>query len=148
IPATGWALCGLALAILPTAARAQNQGTAYSQRFLILQQQNAFQQQQRAVENALQQTATLVLTVQRQVAMPLQTIPTTPLGFPQQQIALLAAEQQTRSLLQTTQGNPSARNAALGQLLTLQNVRQQSLLLQSALQSQNYVLTPIQFGRL
>src|SRR5262249_19295095 len=60
--ATG--LVATALALLPGRAPAQTNG--YSPRLLALQQQNAFQQQQNAVQNAVQQTNILIQTAQQQ----------------------------------------------------------------------------------
>ena len=136
-------LCLMALAALPSVAPAQ--ATAYSQRLLALQQQNAFQQQQSAVQNAVQQTAILVQTAFQQNGLPVQTVMPTPLNFQQQQIALQTAIQQTNALLQVSQQrNPALSRTALGQLNTLQAALQQSIVLQSALVKQSNVLTPAQ----
>ena len=71
-PKTRWtlvsALCVMALAALPRAAPAQ--ATAYSLRLFALQQQNAFQQQQIALQTAIQQTnALLQVSQQRNPAL-------------------------------------------------------------------------------
>jgi hypothetical protein len=141
------ALCVLALAALPSAAPAQ--GTASSQRLFVLQQQNAFQQQQSAVQNAVQQTAILAQAANRQNGVPVQTgIPLT-LNFQQQAFALQVAMQQTRALLQSSQSrNAALHRTALGQLNSLQAVVQQSTALQAAFQRQNHLLTPAQVSRL
>src|SRR5438309_10393193 len=97
----------MVLAVLPS--RAPAQATAYSQRLSALQQQNAFRQQQSAVQNAAQQTAILVQTVNQQNGLPVQSVMPTPTSFLQQQMALQTAMQQTRALLQTSQ----QRNAAI-----------------------------------
>src|SRR5438445_5808588 len=146
-PKTRWtlvsALCVMALAALPRAAPAQ--ATAYSLRLFALQQQNAFQQQQSAVQNAVQQTAVLAQTAQQQNGLPPQTLVVTPISFLQQQVALQTAIQQTRALLQTSQQrNPALSRASLGQLNTLQALLQQSISLQTALLRQNNLLTPAQ----
>ena len=139
-------LCVTALAALPLAAQAQPQAAStYAQRLSALQQQNAFRQQQSAVQNAVQQTAILVQTVNQQNGLPVQTVMQTPTSFLQQQIALQAAVQQTRALQQTSQlRNPALSRTALGQLNTLQAVMQQSTFLQTALTTQSNVLTPAQ----
>ena len=146
-PKTRWtlvsALCVMALAALPRAAPAQ--ATAYSLRLFALQQQNAFQQQQSAVQHEVQQTAILVQTAFQQNGLPVQTVMPTPLNFQQQQIALQTAIQQTNALLQVSQQrNPALSRTALGQLNTLQAALQQSIVLQSALVKQSNVLTPAQ----
>ena len=136
-------LCVLALAALPSVAPAQ--ASTYSQRLSALQQQNAFRQQQSAVQNAVQQTAILVQTVNQQNGTPVQSVMQTPTSFLQQQMALQTAIQQTRALQQTSQQqNPALSRTALGQLNTLQAVTQQSIFLQAALASQNNLLTPAQ----
>ncbi len=133
----------VALALLPAMAPAQT--TTYAQRLAALQQQNAFQQQQSAVQNAVQQTAVLAQTAQQQNGMAPQTVVVTPISFLQQQVALQTAIQQTRALLQTgQQRNPALTRAGLGQLNTLQAVLQQSISLQTALLSQSNILTPAQ----
>jgi YesN/AraC family two-component response regulator len=132
----------MALAVLPSMAPAQP--TTYSQRLSALRQQNAFRQQQSAVQNAVQQTAILVQTVNQQNGLAVQSVMPTPTSFLQQQTALQTAMQQTRALLQTSRQNPAVRGTALGQLNTLQAVMQQSIFLQNALATQNNVLTPAQ----
>ena len=137
------ALCVIALALLPAMAPAQT--TTYAQRLSALQQQNAFQRQQSAVQNAVQQTAVLAQNAQQQNGLPPQTVVVTPISFLQQQVALQTAIQQTRALLQTSQQrNPALSRASLGQLNTLQALLQQSISLQTALLRQNNLLTPAQ----
>src|SRR6266568_2995811 len=136
-------LCVMAIAVLPS--RAPAQATAYSQRLSALQQQNAFRQQQSAVQNAAQQTAILVQTVNQQNGLAVQSVMPTSTSFLQQQMALQSAMAQTRALLQTSQQrNPALSRTALGQLNTLQAVLQQSAFLQAALQTQSNLLTPAQ----
>src|SRR5438477_344899 len=137
------ALCVTAFAALPSMAPAQAAG--YSQRLLTVQQQNALQQQQSAVQNATQQTAILAQAAYRQNSLSSLVTKRTALNFQQQQIALQTAIQQTSALLQTSQGrNPALSRTALGQLNTLQAVLQQSNALQAALERQNNLLTPAQ----
>jgi hypothetical protein len=139
-----WALCVVGLVVRPAAAPAQPLVSRSSQRLVALQQQNAFQQQQSAVQNAVQQTAILVQTAfqQNSVSTP---VLVTPANFQQQQAALRTALQQTTALLQASQArNPGLSRSALGQLNTLQGVLQQSISLQTALQIQNNVFTPAQ----
>jgi YesN/AraC family two-component response regulator len=133
----------MALAALPSMARAQ--ASPMSQRLAALQQQNAFRQQQSAVQNAAQQTAILVQTVNQQNGLAVQSVMPTSTSFLQQQMALQSAMAQTRALLQTSQQrNPALSRTALGQLNTLQAVLQQSAFLQAALQTQSNLLTPAQ----
>jgi hypothetical protein len=133
-----WTLCLTAIAALPSMTQAQ--ATRFSQRLLPLQQPDALQRQQRAVQNAVQQTAILVQVAPQQNGMTLQTI-----HFQQQQVALRIAIQQTLALMQTgQQGNAALSRAALGQLNTLQLALQQSIILQNALQLQSNQLTPEQ----
>jgi hypothetical protein len=135
-----WAVCVISLTALASMAQAQGQAARFSQRLLALQQQNALQQQQSAVQNAAQQTAILVQAAPQQNGMTLQSI-----NFQQQQVALRIAIQQTLALLQTgQQGNAALSRTALGQLNTLQLVLQQSIILQNALQIQSNQLTPEQ----
>jgi hypothetical protein len=140
------ALGVLVLVSVPAAAPAQTSGT--SQRLLALQQQNAFQLQQAAVQNAVQQTAVLAQAANRLNSLT-PTTATTPLSFLQQQIALETALQQTRALqLIGRRQNPALSRTALGQLNTLQAVLQQSIALQAALPGQNNLLTPAQLSQL
>jgi hypothetical protein len=133
-----WAVCVMGLAALPLLA--QTPVTRFSQRLVALQQQNALQQQQSAVQNAAQQTAILVQAAPQQNGMTLQNI-----NFQQQQVALRIAIQQTLALMQTgQQGNAALSRTALGQLNTLQLVLQQSIILQNAMQTQSNQLTPDQ----
>ncbi len=146
---TRWALASvlgvLTLAALPAVLLAQ---TGRSQRLLALQQQNAFQQQRAAVQNAVQQTAALVQAANRLNSLT-PTATMTPINFLQQQIALETALQQTRALLQASrQQNPGLSPTALGQLNTLQAVLQQSIALQAALPGQGNLLTPAQLSQL
>jgi hypothetical protein len=132
-----WTVCVMVLAAPPSMA--QVQATRFSQRLLALQQQNVLQQQQSAVQKAVQQTAILVQAAPQKNGMTLQSI-----NFQQQQVALRVAIQQTLALLQTGQGNAALSRTALGQLNTLQLVLQQSIILQNASQMQSNPLTPEQ----
>ena len=112
----------------PTRAQAPGRQSLLSS----LQQQNALQQQQNAVQTAVLQTTALVQTANRQNAAP------NPLNFQQQQNALQMAQQQTTALLQTSyRQNSALSQTALGQLNTLQNALQQSITVQDALVRQN-----------
>jgi hypothetical protein len=152
--------------LLPGAAPAQTSG--YAPRLLTLQQQNAFQQQQSAVQNALQQTNILVQTAQQQngtatsnsmstpstmstsTSMPTVMVLQAPIAFQQQQMALQMALQQTRTLLQTgrQQRNPAVTRTALGQLNTLQAVSLESLTLQTSFVTRGGVFTAAQLLQL
>ena len=146
------ALAFLALAIIPSTAPAQT--TSYSQRLAGLQQRNAFQQQQAAVQAAVQQTTALTQSAFRQGTyrpngLPLPVVQPLPLNFLLQQAALENALQQTRALQQASlQRNPTLSRLALRPLNTLEAVQQQSLALQNALQIQNNLLTPGQLLQL
>src|SRR6516165_3119451 len=110
------ALAFLALAIIPSTAPAQT--TSYSQRLAGLQQRNAFQQQQAAVQAAVQQTTALTQSAFRQGTyrpngLPLPVVQPLPLNFLLQQAALENALQQTRALQQASlQRNPTLSRLA------------------------------------
>jgi hypothetical protein len=148
------ALVVLAPSVLPGTAPAQT--SAYTRRLAGLQQQNVFQLQQSAVQQAVQQTAVLVQTATVQNTTQSQTttgtLPTataTPNNFLEQQMALRIAIQETRALLLTSrQGNPALARTALGQLNTLSAILQESISLGTAARNQNHVLTPAQLALL
>jgi hypothetical protein len=150
-----WCLvCVAVFAISPATAPAQT--SAYSRRLAALQQQNAFQLQQSAIQVAVQQTAVLAQTATVQNTVVPQpntaTLPTTtatPNNFLEQQMALRTAIQETRALLLVgRQGSAALNRTALGQLGTLSAVLQESITLGTAARNQNHVLTPAQRSQL
>jgi hypothetical protein len=146
----------VALALLLSAAPAPAQSTRRHQRLADLQQQNALQAQQNAVQTAVQQTTAVLQAVNGgppQVGMlggVLQQGGTpNPINLQQQQNALQIAVQQTMALMQVSFGRDSALSqAALRQLNALQTALQQTQSLQSALSTQNGQLTAFQLNLL
>jgi hypothetical protein len=128
---------GLILAILVLLlgeGSATAQSTRQQQRLASLQQRNALQQQQDAVQTALQQTTSLL-----QIGRP--NLP----NLQQQQNALQIAIQQTNALLQASFRTHSALSQmALQQLNTLQTVQQQTISLQGQWPLPNAQLSPFQ----
>ncbi len=119
-----------------------------------MQQQNALQQQQNAVQTAAQETNLLLQFANRRLvqvnpldSMALTTLPsaTNLIRFQLQATALQNAIQQTMALQQASfTQNSALSNAALRQLGTLQNALQQTMALQNVLPVQNGQLTPFQ----
>ncbi len=150
-------LFAAALALSPWAGAAHAQSTGRQSRLSAMQQFNALQQQQSAVQTAVQQT-TLALQnayqqgvlsqeVQSGTAPPVSTA--SPVNLQQQQIAFQTALQQTTALLQVSyRQNTGLGQTALRQMNTLQNALQQSIALQSSLSMQNGQLTLAQLQTL
>jgi hypothetical protein len=121
---------------LLSAGSAQAQASRRPSVLSVLQQQNALQQQQNAVQTAAQQTTALVQAAYQGNAAQIA------IYFQQQQNALQIALQQATGLLQTSyRQNGALSKTALGQLNTLQTAQQQSLTLQNTLLSQGGLLT-------
>jgi hypothetical protein len=145
-----------ALAPVLSAVPAHAQGPRRQSRLSALQQQNAWQQQQNAVQAALQQTNVLLQSansgpapVNAQNGVPPQAGTPNPVYLQQQEIALQTALQQTTALLQVSfRQNSALSETALRQLNTLQTVLQQTTALQSALSTQNGQLTSLQLQTL
>ncbi len=137
---------GAALAILLAAGPASAQRPRRPSGLAVLQQQSAFQQQQNAVQTAVQQTTLLLQATSQQYAASLQVQNdlsqqvVTPylVNLQLQQNALQIALQQTTALLQASvRRNSALSETALRQLQTLQNAVQRSMAVQSALARQN-----------
>jgi hypothetical protein len=121
------------VAPLFAAERAPAQAPRRQQRLYVLQQFNALQQQQNAVQTALQQTTSLLQAASRQNGVPQQAAVPRGINFQQQQNALQIAIQQTNALLQASyRRNDALNETALRQLNTLQTALQQTIALQSA----------------
>ena len=145
----------VALALL-WAGTAPAQSTRRQQRLADLQQQNALQAQQNAVQTAVQQTTALLQAanggsprvgmlngVLQQGGTP------NPINLQQQQNALQIAVQQTTALMQVSFGQNSALSqTALSQLNVLQTALQQTQTLQGALSMQHGQLTAVQLQML
>ena len=117
------------------AARAQSPGGRSMSRLSALQLQNAQQQQQNAVQTAVQQTTALLQSAAQLNGVSQQVSTPNPLNLQQQQNALEIAVQQTTALLQASfRQNSALSQTALRQLNTLQTALQQTTALQSALQ--------------
>jgi len=125
-------------------------------RLTALQLQNAVQQQQNAVQGAVQLTTALVqsayhrqgLTPQQGGALQLVGTPVQ-YTFQQQVYALQTAIQQTSALLQVNFRQNSALSAtALRQLNTLQTALQQTIAIQGLLATQNGQFTAVQLQML
>jgi hypothetical protein len=117
-------------------AQAQTGGRGYMS---SLQQQNALNQQQNAVQTALQQTTALLQVGRQAGPAPY------PIYFLKQQSALDVALQQTIALKQVTQGqNNTLHQLSVQQQFALQNVQQQAMGLQNSLSVQRTPLTPSQ----
>jgi hypothetical protein len=139
----------LVLGPLVQAGPAHAQTTASQQRLSALQQQNAYQQQQTAIQLAVQQTNVLVQTALRQGEAPQESSLFRSPSFQQQQVALRAALQKTAALQQVMlRANRAPRPTALAQISALQSVLQTSLSLQTATQIQNGPLAPTQIQTL
>ena len=125
------ATAGLLLAAWPVQAQTADPGT--------LKLQNALNQQQNAVQTALQQTTALV-QLGRQAGPPPYSI-----YFQKQQYALQIALQQTIALKQASQGrSPSLHQLSVQQQFALQNALQQATIVQNSLSVQRTRLTPLQ----
>src|SRR5205807_9846755 len=121
--AADFGVIALVLLLSTAPGHAQTPGVGQRQKLLALQQQNAFQQQQMVVQNAVQATAILVQRVNRQ-----NDVPPHISDFQQQQVDLRIAIQQTRALLHSSQRQNSALSrTALGQINALQAVLHGSL---------------------
>jgi hypothetical protein len=132
----------LAITSLFFAAQGQAQPPSPQQRLAALRVQNAYQQQQTALELAVQQTVVLLQQARRQVAVPQPSGFLSPLNFSQQQAALQIALQQTTAATQAAMVSKSRPNsAALMQVSTIQAAIRTTAALQTASQIQNGQLT-------
>jgi hypothetical protein len=137
------------IAVLAATARAPGQSTNSRNRLTVLRIQNAYQQQQTALQTAAQQTNLLIERAVHQSSTPESAFFLRPLDFQAQQSALQIAQAQTRALaLLTMNGRSSANQAILLQLAGLKAVFQQSVSLEAAVQIQNAPLTPDQIQSL
>jgi hypothetical protein len=128
---------------------AHAQATTYRQRLSALQLQNAYQQQQMAVQLAVQQTNLLLQAALRASVAPEPSGFYRPLNFQQQQSALQRALQQTTMLQQTMMRlNNQPSQSELPQLNAIQSALQITSSLQSAAQIQNGPLTTTQIQTL
>lgn len=135
----------VALATSLTAGLAHVQPATFQQRLSALRQQNAYQQQQMAVQLAVQQTNVLVQQALRHGEVPQPSGFYRPLNFQQQASALQMALQQTMALQQATlQSNSRPTQGALLQINAVQTSLQLTSTLQTAAQIQNGQLTPAQ----
>ncbi len=138
-------LLAAATALLSAGERAQAQYPIRQRWLVALQQQNALQQQQNAVQAAVQQTTVLLQNAYQRVELPQPLAVTSLIDFQQQQSALQIALLQTSVLLQASYGrNPTLSETALREQNTLQTALQQTVGLQGALLAQNGQLTAIQ----
>src|SRR5262249_22252733 len=111
--------------------------------------QNAYQQQQIALQSAVQQTELLTQQALHQAAMSEPGGFSRPLGFPAQQSALQLAQAQTRALSQITMSGRALSNQSIGmQLAGLEAALQRSASLELAAQIQNGPLTFVQIQSL
>jgi multidrug efflux pump subunit AcrA (membrane-fusion protein) len=118
-------------------------------RLSALQQQVALQQQQNAVQTAVQQTTFLLQSASQQNGMPQQADLPILINFQLQQSALQIALQQTTALQQASYGRDSSQGqTALRSLNALQTALQQTIALEGALPAQNGQLTPFQLQTL
>jgi hypothetical protein len=109
---------------------------------LALRVQNAYQQQQIALQSAVQQTGLLVQQAVHQAAMSEPSEFSQPLGFPAQQGALQVAQAQTRALAQISMSGRALPNQTIQlQLAGLEAALQRTASLQAAAQIQNKPLT-------
>jgi len=133
-----------ALGPSPLIGRASAQPPRQQSRLTTLKQLNALQQQQLAVQAAVQQTISLVQKAYRNAGQNYrnggETNTRILFDFQAQIMALEIALQQTSSLLQSSRSNSSLAQTALGQLTTLQLALQQSLSVQGALGAQSNAL--------
>jgi hypothetical protein len=138
---------GIGVAAIATPAIAQS--TSSQNRLLALRIQNAHQQQQIALESAVQQTELLAQQAVHQAATPEPTGFSLPLGFQAQQSALQLAQAQTRALTQITMSARSLPNQTVNlQLAGLEAALQRTASLQAAAQIQNAPLTTDQIQSL
>ncbi len=120
---------GSAISPLISTEKALAQSSYRQTRLQILQQQNAFQQQQSAVQTALQQTTILVQSLNQNVVQ--QPAAPPPISFQSQVNTLQLALQQTTALQQTaTRSNTALAQLASRQQNVLQTVLQQTLAVQ------------------
>jgi hypothetical protein len=145
------------IAVLLTAAllplldvpNAPAQAPRRNRRLAALQQQNAFVQQQNAVQMALQHTTALLQVASQQTSVSQSGAAMGLISFQQQQSALEIALQQTSNLLQVGyQHNFALAETALRQSSTLQTALQQTINLQGSVLTQNGQLTPRQLQTL
>jgi hypothetical protein len=116
-----------------------------NRRLAALQQQNAFLQQQNAVQTALQHTTALLQSASQQRDASQPGAASSLINFQQQQSALQIALQQTSNLLQVGyQHNFALAETALRQSSALQTALQQTINLQGSVLAQNGQLTPFQ----
>jgi hypothetical protein len=142
-------VAALAPSLWAGAARAQSPGGRSMSRLSALRLQNAQQQQQNAVQTAVQQTTALLQSASQLSGVPQQVVTPNPINLQQQQNALEVAVQQTTALLQASfRQNSALSQTALRQLNTLQNALQQTTALQGTLQAQNGQLTASQLQTL
>ena len=114
-------LLAAATALLSAGERAQAQYPIRQRWLVALQQQNALQQQQNAVQAAVQQTTVLLQNAYQRVELPQPLAVTSLIDFQQQQSALQIALLQTSVLLQASYGrNPTLSETALREQNTLQ----------------------------
>jgi hypothetical protein len=126
----------LGISLAPQPALAQ---TPLRQSYLSgLQQQNALNQQQNAVQTAVQQTFDLAQRARQRVAAP------NAIYFQRQEYALQVALQQTLALKQLFPAQSSARSQVVFQQNALQNALQQTLYVQNSLPQQGNPLTALQ----
>jgi hypothetical protein len=131
---------GIGVAAISTSAPAQNGSS--KNRLLALRIQNAYQQQQIALESAVQQTELLAQQAIHQTATSEPSIFSRPLAFQAQQSALQLAQAQTRALSQITMSVRSLPNQTVGlQLAGLEAALQRTASLEAAAQIQNGQLT-------
>jgi hypothetical protein len=137
---------GAAFVILLSAGPAPAQRPRPPRPLAVLQQQTAFQQQQTAVQTAIQQTTFVLQSAyhQNSTRQQGQNDASAQTGTPYlvnlqlQQNALQIALQQTTALLQASfRQNSALSQTALQQLNVLQNAQQQTTAVQSALAMQN-----------
>jgi hypothetical protein len=137
------------IAVLAIGARAPGQSTSSQNRLRVLRIQNAYQQQQTALETAAQQTNLLIQRAVHQASTPESAFFLRPLDFQAQQSALQIAQAQTRALaLLTLNGRSFPNQAILLQLAGLEAALQRSVSLEAAVQIQNAPLTPDQIQSL
>jgi hypothetical protein len=130
------------IGVATTSAPALAQNGSSQNRLLALRIQNAYQQQQIALQSAVQQTGLLTQQAVHQAATSAPNGFSPPLGFPAQQSALQLAQAQTIALSQITMNARALPNQSIGlQLAGLETALQLSASLQAAVQIQNGTLT-------
>ena len=132
----------VAIASPLVAAQARAQSASYQQRLSALRLQNAYQQQQTALESAVQQTSVLVQQARRQESAQQSSGFLSTLNFSQQQAALQMALQQTTAATQAAMASKiQPSSAALLQVSAIQTAVQTTAALQTASRIQNGKLT-------